>query len=402
MTKSTKNFALPLAFIGIMFFAIGFALGINSFLIPVLQGSLGITSAESYLIIAATFVPFLIFGYPASMTIKKIGYKRTMSLSFLMFAVAFGLFIPSASYESFHLFLFAAFVSGTANAFLQASVNPYITILGPIDSAAKRISIMGICNKLAWPVAPAFLAFLIGKSMNDTVISDLFLPFYVIIAVFIVLGLISLMAPLPEVKAAGEDGNDEENACPYAAKKTSVWQFPHLLLGCLALFLYVGVETVSLGTLVDYAASLGLPSPEIYASVSPIGIVIGYICGIIFIPKYISQATALKICSVIAIVGSLLVVITPADISIYFLALLALGCSLMWPALWPLAMADLGKFTKAGSSLLIMAMAGGAVIPTLFGYFKDIAGAQNAYWVCLPCFVFILYYGIAGYKIRTK
>ena len=402
MTKSTKNFALPLAFIGIMFFAIGFALGINSFLIPVLQGSLGITSAESYLIIAATFVPFLIFRYPASMTIKKIGYKRTMSLSFLMFAVAFGLFIPSASYESFHLFLFAAFVSGTANAFLQASVNPYITILGPIDSAAKRISIMGICNKLAWTVAPAFLAFLIGKSMNDTVISDLFLPFYVIIAVFIVLGLISLMAPLPEVKAAGEDGNDEENACPYAAKKTSVWQFPHLLLGCLALFLYVGVETVSLGTLVDYAASLGLPNPEIYASVSPIGIVIGYICGIIFIPKYISQATALKICSVIAIVGSLLVVITPADISIYFLALLALGCSLMWPALWPLAMADLGKFTKAGSSLLIMAMAGGAVIPTLFGYFKDIAGAQNAYWVCLPCFVFILYYGIAGYKIRTK
>ena len=396
MTKSTKNFALPLAFIGIMFFAIGIALGINSFLIPVLQGSLGITSAESYLIIAATFVPFLIFGYPASMTIKKIGYKRTMSLSFLMFAVAFGLFIPSASYESFHLFLFAAFVSGTANAFLQASVNPYITILGPIDSAAKRISIMGICNKLAWPVAPAFLAFLIGKSMNDTVISDLFLPFYVIIAVFIVLGLISLMAPLPEVKAAGEDGNDEENACPYAAKKTSVWQFPHLLLGCLALFLYVGVETVSLGTLVDYAASLGLPNPEIYASVSPIGIVIGYICGIIFIPKYISQATALKICSVIAIVGSLLVVITPADISIYFLALLALGCSLMWPALWPLAMADLGKFTKAGSSLLIMAMAGGAVIPTLFGYFKDIADAQNAYWVCLPCFVFILDYGIAG------
>ena len=172
MTKSTKNFALPLAFIGIMFFAIGFALGINSFLIPVLQGSLGITSAESYLIIAATFVPFLIFGYPASMTIKKIGYKRTMSLSFLMFAVAFGLFIPSASYESFHLFLFAAFVSGTANAFLQASVNPYITILGPIDSAAKRISIMGICNKLAWPVAPAFLAFLIGKSMNDTDSSD--------------------------------------------------------------------------------------------------------------------------------------------------------------------------------------------------------------------------------------
>ena len=154
MSSTQKNFALPLAFIGIMFFAIGFALGINSVLIPVLQGSLGITSAESYLIIAATFVPFLIFGYPASMTIKAIGYKHTMALSFAMFAVAFGLYIPSASQESFPLFLVASFVSGTANAFLQASVNPYITILGPLDSAAKRISIMGICNKLAWPIPP--------------------------------------------------------------------------------------------------------------------------------------------------------------------------------------------------------------------------------------------------------
>lgn len=403
MSSTQKNFALPLAFIGIMFFAIGFALGINSVLIPVLQGSLGITSAEYYLIIAATFVPFLIFGYPASMTIKAIGYKHTMALSFAMFAVAFGLYIPSASQESFPLFLVASFVSGTANAFLQASVNPYITILGPLDSAAKRISIMGICNKLAWPIPPLFLAFLIGKEVSDITVSDLFTPFYVIIAAFIILGIISLMAPLPEVKAAGEDDSEGgAEACPYAASKTSVWQFPHLLLGCLALFLYVGVETVSLGTLVDYANSLHLENAAAYAWIAPIGIVIGYICGIIFIPKYINQATALKICSILAIAGSILVVLTPADISIYFIAFIALGCSLMWPALWPLAMADLGKFTKAGSSLLIMAMAGGAVIPTLFGYIKDIAGAQNAYWICLPCFLFILYYGMAGYKIRTK
>lgn len=403
MVEPKKNFMVPLAFVGMMFFAIGFALGINSFLIPVLNSSLGISSGETYLIIAATFVPFLIFGYPASMTIKAIGYKRTMSLSFLMFAIAFGLYIPSAIQESFPLFMVASFVSGTANAFLQASVNPYITILGPLDSAAKRISIMGICNKLAWPVAPAFLAFVVGKNVTETVIGDLFLPFYIIIAVFIVLGIISLMAPLPEVKAAGEDDSaDASEACPYAANKTSIMQFPHLLLGCLALFLYVGVETVSLGTLVDYATSLNLPNAALYAWIAPVGMVIGYICGIIFIPKYISQATALKICSILAIIGSVMVVFSPADISIWFISFMALGCSLMWPALWPLAMADLGKFTKAGSSLLIMAMAGGAVIPTLYGFIKDTVGAQNAYWLCLPCFLFILYYGIAGYKIRTK
>lgn len=403
MSQEKTNFMIPLSFIGIMFFAIGFALGINSLLVPVLQGSLGISNAASYLIIAATFIPFLVFGYPAGLTIKAIGYKKTMSLSFFIFAVAFYLFILSANEKSFSLFLLASFVSGAANAYLQASVNPYITILGPLESAAKRISIMGICNKMAWPIPSIFIVWLLGKDVNLISIDDLEKPFLIIIAAFIILGIMAFFAPLPEVKAAGEDeSEDSADACPYAAGKTSVFQFPHLLLGCLALFLYVGVETVSLGTLVDYANSLGLEGAANYAWIAPIGIVIGYICGIIFIPKYLSQATALKICSWLAIIGSLLVVLTPANVSIYFISFMALGCSLMWPALWPLAMADLGKFTKAGSSLLIMAMFGGAVIPTLYGWLKDITGPQQAYWLCLPCFLFILYYGISGYKIRTK
>lgn len=163
MTKNTKSFVLPLTFIGIMFFAIGFALGINSLLVPVLQKSLGISNTASYLIIAATFIPFLVFGYPAGLTIKAIGYKRTMSLSFFIFAIAFYLFILSADQESFTLFLLASFISGAANAYLQASVNPYITILGPLDSAAKRISIMGICNKLAWPIPAIFIRMVAGE-----------------------------------------------------------------------------------------------------------------------------------------------------------------------------------------------------------------------------------------------
>lgn len=165
---------------------------------------------------------------------------------------------------------------------------------------------------------------------------------------------------------------------------------------------YVGAETISLGTLVDYATALNLPNADLYAWIAPVGMVIGYICGIIFIPKYISQATALKICAILAIIGSLLVVLTPGSVSIWFISFMALGCSLMWPALWPLAMADLGKFTKAGSSLLIMAMAGPVIILPLLGKLKDMFGMQNAYWLCVPCFIYILYYGISGYKIRTK
>ena len=403
MNTSQKNFMVPLAFVGMMFFAIGFALGINSFLMPVLERSMEMSASESNLLLAATFVPFLIFGIPATKCIEAIGYKKTMALSFIIFAIAFGLFIQAAATESIVWFLFASFICGAANAVLQASVNPYVTILGPIESAAKRISIMGICNKLAWPATTLFITLVIGKTIDQIKMEDLFQPFGIIVGIFVVLGIIALMAPLPEVKAAGEDESENEaEACPYAATKTSVFQFPHLLLGCLALFLYVGVETVSLGTLVDYAKELGLEGAANYAWIAPIGIVIGYICGIIFIPKYLSQATALKICSILAIIGSLLVVLTPSHISIYFISFMALGCSLMWPALWPLAMADLGKFTKAGSSLLIMAMFGGAVIPTLYGWLKDVASPQQAYWLCLPCFLFILYYGVAGYKIRTK
>lgn len=406
--STTKNnsggkIAVALAFVGMMFFAIGFALGINSFLLPVLKSAVADNPYfNEYFIIAATFLPFVIFGYPAGMTIRKIGYKATMAVSFAMFAVAFALFIPAAKQTNFWMFLLASFVSGTANTFLQASVNPYVTILGPLESAAKRISMMGICNKLAWPIAPMFLAFVIGKSVDMTVLSDLPQPFMIIAGIFVLLGLISLMAPLPEVKAAGEDEDSAED-CPYAANKTSIMQFPHLIMGALALFLYVGVETVALSTMVDYATYLGLENPENYGWVSSVGMVVGYLIGIALIPKYLSQAKALLLCSIIAIVGSLAVVLLPAQQSIWSLALIALGCSLMWPALWPLAMADLGKFTKAGSSLLTMAIFGGAVVPLIFGFIKDSPiGMQNAYWLALPCFLFILYYGLAGYKIRTK
>lgn len=395
-----RQLVVALVILGAMFFAIGFALGINSYLIPLLKSQLGISSAESYLVLGATFSAFLIFGYPASFVIAKIGYKRTMALSFLLFAVGFYLYIPSGKLESLPLFLIASFISGMGNTFLQASVNPYVTILGPIESAARRMSFMGIMNKLAWPVPPLFLSIVIGKSVDAVSFSDTSLPFIIIIGLFLLLGIVALISPLPEVKAVGED-EDEAEDCPYAANKTSIWQFPHLLLGILALFFYVGVETIALGTMVDYAESLQLMNPEIYAWISPVGMVIGYLAGIIFIPKYVSQSSALVTSAIVAIVGSILVVLTPADISIFFVGLIALGCALMWPAIWPLAMTDLGKFTKQGGSLMVISIVGGALFPILYGYIKDVAGAQNAYWLAVPLFGYILYYALKGHKIRV-
>lgn len=404
MSKSNYNFTVALAFIGIFFFSIGFALGINSFLMPVLKNAMHMSGAASSLLLAATFVPFILFGIPATKCIEAIGYKKTMAVSFGIFALAFGLFIVAASQQSLAWFLIASFVSGTANAVLQASVNPYVTILGPLESAASRISIMGICNKLAWPATTLFIIFIIGKGIADIQLADLYKPFSIIVGIFVLLGVVALMAPLPEVKAAGEDDSDnsEAPACPYAEGKTSILQFPHLLLGCLALFLYVGVETISLATANDYAKAINLAGDN-YGFIPSIGMVVGYIVGATCIPKFLSQANAMRICAMIAVVGSVAVATIPSPtVSVYCIFFMALGCSLMWPALWPLAMADLGKYTKAGSSLLTMAIAGGAVMPWVQGLVVDTFGYQPSYWVCVPCFLFILYYGIAGYKIRTK
>jgi glucose/galactose transporter len=395
------KYLIPLIYIGAMYFTVGFTLGINSYLVPLLQTTLNISAGQSYLVLAANFAAFLLFSYPASLLIKAVGYKRTMSLSFLCYAIAFLLFIPSASYKSLPLFLLASFTSGTANAVLQSAINPYVTILGPIESGAKRMSMMGCCNALAWSAAPIALAWMIGKPLLYVQLTDITRPFIVITVFSVIMSIIMLFSPLEEIKAVGED-SDNVDECPYAAGKTSIWQFPHLLLGGITLFLYVGVETVADATTVDYANSLGLANPDHYAMFPSLGMITGYIFGILLIPRIISQNTALKICSFIAIIGSLIVVFAPAKVSVSCVYFISLGCSLMYPSIWPLALVDLGKFTKTGSSILVTSIVGGAVIPTIFGFLKDAYGNQNAYWICIPCFVAVMLYAFWGCKIRIK
>jgi len=394
-----NNYVIPIIIIGVMFFVIGFALGINGYLIPFLKKALDLSSAQSYLVLAATFSAFVVFGYPSGLIIKKVGYRRGMMLSFFFFAVGLALFVPSARYESLGLFLLASFISGMGNTLLQASVNPYITILGPQESAAMRISIMGIINKAAWAVAPIFLSLFLN--LDSPSLQKMYFPFYLIIGMFILLGIFSYFAPLPEVKAEGEDeGENETPVSSYARAKTSILQFPHLVLGVIALFFYVGVETIALATIVDYADSIGLANPATYTTYTVIFMVIGYLFGVFFIPKVITQNTALKINSWLGVVASLAIVLVAGKYSIWFVALLGLANSLMWPAIWPLAIADLGRFTKTGASLLVMGIVGGAILPLIFGGVKDYTGIQAAYWVCFPAYLFILFYALKGHKIR--
>jgi len=386
---------------------LGFALGINGLLIPFLQKAFSLTNAQSYLVLTATYGAFVVFGYPSGLIIKRVGYRQGIVISFILFAVGLYLFVPSARFESFGLFLVASFLSGMANTLLQAAINPYITILGPIEAAAQRMCIMTICNRAGWAVSPVFLALFINIAGIDVQLSSLFTPFYIIVAVFVALGIFTAFAPLPEISAAGEDEasqtTEAEEVRRFVETKTSVWQFPHLLLGIVALFFYVGIDTLALVSPVDFANSIGLPHPERYTSITVGAISIGCVLGIVLVPRYISQLKGLQIGSLLALAVSFLIALTPPLVAVYLVSLMSFSLCLVWGAVWPLAIANLGKFTKTGSALLVSSCVGGAILPLIFGWFKDLFGdIQQAYWLFVPCVLFIVYYAFRGYRVGLK
>ncbi len=404
MTNNTKpSYFVPLLFIGFLFFLLGFALGINGLLIPYLKKAFSLTSTSSYLILSASFSAFVILGYPSGMLIQRIGYKKSIMVSFLIFSTGLYLFIPSAKHESFLMFLLASFISGAANTLLQAAINPYITILGPVASAAKRISYMVIFNRTGWAIAPIFLAIFIDLSKVNVKLSDLYLPFYFIVIVFLLLTVLTYFAPLPEIKAVGEDENNSTfesvETQNFVASKKNIFQFPHLILGMISLFFYVGVDTLTLVAPVDFAGRLGLDNPEHYTMHTVIAVALGCILGIILIPKYISQHTVLKIGSVAGVILSLLIVLLPPKIAIHFIALVGFSISLVWGAVWPLAISNLGRFTKVGASVLVMAIVGGAVYPLLFAWLTDVLmDMQKAFLIFPPALLFICFFAFRGYN----
>ncbi len=396
-TEKWKGFILPLMIIASMFSVLGFAVGINAFFVPFVKAAFQISTAGSYLVTTATFSAFVLFGIPSGKILQKAGYKRSMFFSFMLMALGMFLLIPSAKWVSFPIFLFALFVNGMGQTLLNAAVNPYVTILGPGQSAARRISIMGMCNKISFGLAPIVLAIFM-----DTVqvqLNDVIIPFYVITGILILLGVLAYFAPLPEVKASGEVETDLSS--DKAGSNTSLLQFPHLLLGALGIFLYVGAENIVLVSIIDYAIELGLPSPEKYTFYTSVGYILGYLSGIILIPRIVSQITAMKICSFLGLLSIVLATSLPGKVSVLFVAVLGLANSLIWPAIWPLALAGLGKLTKKGSSLLVMGIAGGGLLPPVIGLLKDhLSSYQQAYWMLFPVYLFFLFYAYKGYKIR--
>jgi FHS family L-fucose permease-like MFS transporter len=406
----------PIIIIGALFFIFGFVTWLNSVLIPYLRIACELNNFESYLVAFAFYISYFVMAIPSAAVLKATGFKRGMAVGLGVMAVGALIFIPAALTRTYSLFLLGLFVQGTGLAVLQTASNPYITILGPRESAAKRISIMGICNKVAGSIAPIVLGAITLKNADalkerlltmdiaqkavelNALANRVILPYIVIICVLVVLAVLINFSNLPEINTEHED----EAVAKANTNKTSIFQFPHLLLGVLSLFLYVGVEVLAGDTIISYGSSQGiaLSTAKFFTTCTLVAMVVGYIVGIITIPKYIKQGDALKFSAILGVIFSVMALVTNGYTSVLFIALLGLANSLIWPAIWPLAIADLGRFTKIGSSLLIMGIAGGAILPLIYGRLADVWNPKQAYFILIPCYIYILYYATMGSKIR--
>lgn len=402
MDTTKKNILIPLLIVGSMNAILGFALGVNAFFIPFVKQAFNVTTTMSYLIMVATFSAYLVFGGVAGKILKKAGYKGGMIIALILMAVGFLIIVPSAIKVSFPLFLVALFVNGLGQALLTSAYSTYVSIIGSPDSAAARISFMGINAKVFYAMASFILALFID--LTNVKIEDTITPFYVISAILLVMGVVYYFSPLPEVKAIGEETSDpaDKNTSAYANSRKSIWQFPHLLLGVLAVFFTVGVEYLALGTINDFAQNIGLSNPQNYVWLVSFAMILGYLFGIIFIPKYLSQTNALVISTILGLIVTLMILILPESISIYLIPVLGLANALLWPAVWPLSIADLGKFTKSGSSLLLTGIIGAGIISLLFGLFAQEYSYRLAYSIGIPSYLFIFYFALWGSKIRIK
>ncbi|MGE5944063.1 MAG: sugar MFS transporter [Flavobacteriales bacterium] len=430
---TSNNHLVPIIIIAGLFFIFGFVTWINGALIPFMKTINELTDAQSYFVATASYISFVVMALPASYILNKIGYKKGMSLGLIMMAVGALVFIPAAEARTYWVFLTGIFIQGIGMTLLQTAANPYITILGPIESGAKRIAIMGIANKTAGALGSLIFGALLLSGIDevkeklasvsaeeknvllDGMADSVFMPYLVMALVLFALGLLIRKAPLPHVEAAeAEIVKDGETT------KTSIFQFPNLWLGVLTLFVYVGAEVIAGDTIIAYGISLGFSAADakFFTTFTLLAMVATYAIGAILIPKYLKQSTALKMSAVLGIIFSVCILFTSGFTSVLFVACLGISNALVWPAVWPLTLEGLGKFTKTASALLIMAISGGAIIPPLYGRLVDInkqnliakgmgevealaSAANSSYWILIPCYAIILIFAVWGHTYKS-
>lgn len=423
---SQRDTWISIGIIGMLFFIFGFVSWVNAILIPYFKIAFTLSNFDSYLVAFAFYISYLIMSVPSSYLLKAVGFKKGMMIGFFVMAMGAFIFVPAAMNRTYEIFLLGLFTLGTGLAVLQTAANPYVTVLGPKERAAQRISVMGIFNKGAGILAPILFAAVILKvgdnemfqqletmtpadkdAALDELIRRVIWPYTVVGMVLLTLGIFVRFSPLPEIDTEHETAE----VAMANSDKTSILQFPHLILGAVGIFLHVGTQVIAIDTVIAYANSfgIGLMEAKVFPSYTLAFTILGYLIGISMIPRFITQVNVLRICTLLGTAFTLLIIFTSgqvtilgitSDVSIWFVVLLGLANSLVWAGIWPLALDGLGRFTKLGASIMIMGLCGNAILPLIYGYLADLYNVRLAYWVLFPCYLYLVYYAVYGHKVR--
>lgn len=421
-SQSPTGVISPIVIIGGLFFIFGFVTWLNGPLITFVKLAFSLdTDAKAFLVTTAFFMAYFFLAIPSSWILEKTGMKKGMALGLVLMAAGTFLFGTYATERNYPLSLVGLFVIGSGLSLLQTAVNPYISIIGPIESAAQRISIMGVCNKVGGIISPLVLGTFVLKNIDsladqvnnasdaatrEAILTDfaakIYVPYMIMAVILILLAIWTVRSSLPEIKTSESNAQAESSS---SKARTSIFQFPYLWLGALCIFVYVGVEVMAGDAIGTYGRGFDLPLDETkyFTSMTLAAMLVGYVIGIITIPKYLSQENSLKYSAILGILFTVGAFLTKGYISVGFVAALGLANALMWPAIWPLAIRGLGRFTEIGSALLIMGIAGGATIPLLFSHLKGTYDFQMVFFLLMvPCYLYILFYSIAGHKVGLK
>jgi MFS transporter, FHS family, L-fucose permease len=417
-------------FVGLLFFILGFVTWLNGSLVPFLKIVCGLNNFQALWVTFAFYIAYTVMALPSAAVLKRTSYKKGMTLGLAIMGCGALLFIPAAQTTHYALFLAALFTLATGMTLMQTAINPYIVCLGPRESAAMRISIMGLFNKGAGVVVPlVFTSLMLADidrfshtaletlepaaraAMRATLAQRLVFPYACMAGLLFAIMVFIHFSSLREIPLDADDGDGK-------ADRLGVLQFPQLVLGALALFAYVGVEVIAGDTIGLYGHELGVPHFGVLTSYTMVCMVIGYLIGVAAIPRWLSQQRALTLSALAGLVFTAGVAtgsphdggiaqallgwtgLAPVPDTVMCLALLGLANAMVWPAIWPLALQGLGRHTASGSALLVMAIAGGAVLPLLYGRLSDAVAPQDAYWLMLPCYALIFWYAARGYTIR--
>ncbi|MGV3604445.1 MAG: sugar MFS transporter [Dyadobacter fermentans] len=409
--------AKHIVIIGVLFFIFGFISWLNAVLIPYFQLACQLTTQQAMLVTFAFYISYLIMAFPSSWVIGKTGYKNGIVLGLLVMALGALVFIPAAMRREYSLFLLGLFVQATGLTIMQTAANPYVTILGPIESAAMRMSVMGVCNKLAGAIAPLLFLGMVSKDAGEidrltallpglsTASAEqllnelsvrLITPYITLAVALAALGILIRFASLPDISDDMQPGATTNNL----DSKKSLLDFPHLILGAVAVFCSVSVEVIAVDTIISYSQFQGaaFKDARFFSTYALLIMIFSYIVGIVVIPKRITQRQALLGSSVVGAVFSVLAILLNGQQSVWMIACLGFGNALIWPSIWPLALDGLGRFTRRASALLITGIVGGALSPLLYGTLSDRFDPRIAYVIMVPLYIFLFFYAIAGYK----